>query len=75
MVVRCLAFAVVQAETMARGNAGALYLTGAASYALTHPVRFWLSLLRAVRRSVERYRMMTLELSVGQSVAGALGRY
>ena len=31
---------------------GALYLTGAASYALTHPVRFWLSLLRAVRRSV-----------------------
>ena len=33
---------------------GALYLTGAASYALTHPVRFWLSLLRAVRRSVVR---------------------
>ena len=35
LVVRCLAFVVVQAETMARGNAGALYSTGAASYALT----------------------------------------
>ena len=35
LVVRCLAFVVVQAETMARANAGALYLTGAASYALT----------------------------------------
>ena len=35
LVVRCSACAVVQAETMARGNAGASYLTGAASYALT----------------------------------------
>ena len=35
LVVRCLAFAVVQAETMARGNAGALCSTGAASSALT----------------------------------------
>ena len=35
LVVRCLAFAVVQAETMARGNAGASYSTGAASSALT----------------------------------------
>ena len=26
LVVRCLAFAVVQAETMARGNAGAHYV-------------------------------------------------
>ena len=52
LVVRCFVFAVVQAEIMARGNAGAICLTGAASYALTHPVRFWLSLLRAVRRSV-----------------------
>ena len=34
LVVRCLAFVVVQAETMARGNAGALYSTGAASSAL-----------------------------------------
>ena len=59
LVVLCLAFVVVHAETMARVNAGALCLTGAASYALTHPVRFWLSLLRAVSRSV----------------AGSLGRY
>ena len=35
LVVWCLACAVVQSETMSRGNAGALYLTGAASYALT----------------------------------------
>ena len=35
LVVRCLAFAVVQAETMARGNAGAICSTGEASYALT----------------------------------------
>ena len=35
LVVRCLAFVVVQPETMARGKAGALRLTGAASYALT----------------------------------------
>ena len=33
--MRCLAFVVVQPETMARGNAGALRLTGAASSALT----------------------------------------
>ena len=35
LVVRCLACVVVQAETMARGNAGALCSTGAASSALT----------------------------------------
>ena len=35
LVVRCLACVVVQAETMARGNAGALYSTGAESYAST----------------------------------------
>ena len=35
LVVRCLVFAVVQAETMARGNAGAICSTGAASSALT----------------------------------------
>lgn len=34
LVVRCLVFAVVQPETMARGNAGALCSTGAASSAL-----------------------------------------
>ena len=34
LVVRCLAFVVVQAETMARGNSGALCATGAASSAL-----------------------------------------
>ena len=54
LVVRCLVFAAVQAETMARGssgvNAGALCLTGAASSALTLPVRFRLALLRAVER-------------------------
>ena len=47
LVVRCLVFAAVQAETMARGNAGAICSTGAASSALTPPVRFRLSLLRA----------------------------
>ena len=35
LVVRCLVFVVVQAETMARGNAGAICSTGAASSALT----------------------------------------
>ena len=35
LVVRCLAFVVVRAVTLARGNAGAIYLTGAASSALT----------------------------------------
>ena len=35
LVVRCLSFAVVQAETIARGRLGAICLTGAASYALT----------------------------------------
>ena len=35
LVVRCLALVVVQAETMARGNAGALCSTGDESYALT----------------------------------------
>ena len=35
LVVRCLVFVVVQAETMACGNADAIYLTGAASSALT----------------------------------------
>ena len=59
LVVLCFVFVVVQAETMARSNAGALYLTGAASSALTPPDRFWLSLLRAVR----------------PSVAGSLGQY
>ena len=34
LVVRCLACAVVQSETMARGNEGALYSTGDESYAL-----------------------------------------
>ena len=73
LVAWYLVFVVVQAETMARGNAGvnagrsvvravvqalmrkrfnagALCLTGAASYALTPPVLFRLSLLRAVER-------------------------
>ena len=35
LVVRYLTCAVVQSETMARGNAGALYSTGDESYALT----------------------------------------
>ena len=35
LVVLCLAFVVLQAETMARGNAGAIYSTGAASSDLT----------------------------------------
>ena len=35
LVVRCLAFAVVQAETMARVNAGAICSTVAESSALT----------------------------------------
>ena len=35
LVVRCLAFAVVQALMRPRGNAGAICLTGAASSALT----------------------------------------
>ena len=35
LVVRCLAFVVVQALMRPRGNAGAICLTGAASYALT----------------------------------------
>ena len=35
LVVRYLTFAVVQALMRARGNAGAIYLTGAASSALT----------------------------------------
>ena len=35
LVVRCLAFVVVQPETMARVNAGAICSTGAASSALT----------------------------------------
>ena len=34
LVVRCLVFVVVQPETMARGNAGALCSTGAALSAL-----------------------------------------
>ena len=35
LVVRCLVFVVVQALMRPRGNAGALYSTGAASSALT----------------------------------------
>ena len=35
LVVRCLEFAVVQAETMARGNEGAICSTVAESSALT----------------------------------------
>ena len=50
LVVRCLACAVVQSVMRARVNAGALCLTGAASSALTLPVRFRLALLRAVER-------------------------
>ena len=34
LVARCLAFVVVRPDTMARGNAGALCSTGAASSAL-----------------------------------------
>ena len=44
LVVRYLAFVVVRAETIARVNAGAIYLTGAAG------VRFRRSLLQAVER-------------------------
>ena len=35
LVVLCLAFVVVQPETIARGNSGALCSTGVASSALT----------------------------------------
>ena len=46
-VARCLACAEVQSVMQTRVNAGALCLTGAASSALTPPVRFRLALLRA----------------------------
>ena len=59
MVVRCLAFVVVQALMRPRVNAGAICSTGAASSALTPPVLFRLSLLRArgllcVRRAEQK---------------------
>ena len=41
LVVRCLAFVVVRAETMARGNAGARCSTVAASSALKWGKRFY----------------------------------
>ena len=47
---RSVVRAVVQALMRKRVNAGALCLTGAASYALAPPVLFRLSLLRAVER-------------------------
>ena len=48
LVVLCLAFAVVQALMRARGNAGALCSTGAASSALTGATRIRFALLPAL---------------------------
>ena len=48
LVVRCLAFVVVQALMRARGNSGVIYLTGAASSALTGATRIRFALLPAL---------------------------
>ena len=66
LVVRCLTCAVVQALMRARVNAGALCLTGAASYALTGEIDSAGAFAGA--DYVERYLMRTLERSVGRSV-------
>ena len=59
--MRCFAFVVVQAETMARGNAGvnagALCSTGAASSALTCPLGIG---SRFCRRAVGRVVVQAL---------------
>ena len=64
LVVRCLAFVVVQAETMARGNAGALYPTRAASSDLTGEKDSAGAFASA--RYVARYLMMTPERAGGR---------
>ena len=70
LVVRCLAFVVVRALMRARGNAGALYLTGAASSALTGGNRLsWSFCRRALGCAVLNDDAGSFVRAVSQSVA------